>query len=172
MRYEWGRAKRALLGFAPVLLVASAAAALSHRPMAAATCGLVTFAAGATILWYGRDLKRTVLLGAVAGLVPLLLSLCSAHMGRWCNGGDWMMVCVPACVLGGLVAGLAVANVASRRRASVRFWVAASALALLTGTMGCTCAGVSGVFGLAIGYLAGIVPGLVGRAFATKRRMR
>jgi hypothetical protein len=166
LRYEWGRARRALVGFGPVLLIAVGAAALSRHPLAAAACGFVTFAAGATILWYGREAKRAVLPGVAAGFVPLALALCASHVGHGCTGDGCMMLCVPACVTGGVVAGLAVANVAGRYGAGAAFWVLASGLALLTGAMGCACAGYSGVVGLALGYGAGVVPGLLGRAFA------
>jgi len=76
-----------------------------------------------------------------------------------------MMTCVPVCSVGGLVAGLAVASIGNQRRAGVVFWLSASTLALLTGAMGCACVGYSGVAGLAVGFAAGVVPGLLRRAF-------
>ena len=123
---------------------------------------------GSAMLWYGRDPKRAVLPGVLAGLVPLGLALCSSCV-HGCAGDCCLMMCVPACAVGGLVAGLAVASVASQRKASTVFWLSASALALLTGAMGCACMGYSGVLGLAAGFTVGVVPGLLRRAFARSR---
>ncbi len=164
-RYEWARAKRAVVGFAPLLLVVAVATAVARHPSVTGAFGVAAFVAGATMLWYGRDPKRAVLPGVLAGFVPLVLVLCTSHM-RGCSGDDCMMMCVPACSVGGLVAGLAVASVGNQRRAGAVFWLSASALALLTGAMGCACVGYSGVAGLAIGFAAGVVPGLLRRAFA------
>jgi hypothetical protein len=163
-RYEWARAKRAVVGFAPLLLVVAVATAVARHPSVTGALGIAAFIAGAVMLWYGRDPKRAVLPGVLAGLVPLALALCTSHM-HGCTGDGCMMMCVPACSVGGLVAGLAVASVGNQRRAGAVFWLSASALALLTGAMGCACVGYSGIAGLAIGFTAGVVPGLLRRAF-------
>ena len=118
------------------------------------------------MLWYGRDPQRAVLPGIAAGLVPLVLALCANNMHS-CGPEVCASMCVPACTLGGVVAGLAVASVGNQRRAGVRFWLSASALALLTGSMGCACIGFAGVMGLGIGFAAGVVPGLLRRTFGT-----
>jgi hypothetical protein len=165
LRYEWARARAALMGFAPVLAIVISAALLGRHSMAAVGLGLVMFAAGAVMLWYGRELKRAVLPGVLAGLIPLALVLCANRL-HGCVGDDCMMVCVPACVAGGVLAGLVVALVARRRRAPLAFWVSASGLTLLTGAMGCACVGFAGVLGLGVGYAAGVLPGLIRRAFA------
>jgi hypothetical protein len=165
MRYEWARAKRALVGFAPLLVVVAVATAVARHPSATAAFGIAAFVGGAAMLWYGRDPKRAVLPGVLAGFVPLALALCTSHM-RDCSGDGCMMMCVPACSVGGLVAGLAVASIGNQRRAGSVFWLSASALALFTGAMGCACVGYAGVVGLAIGFAAGVAPGLLRRVFA------
>ncbi|MET0793804.1 MAG: hypothetical protein ABW061_19955 [Polyangiaceae bacterium] len=157
--------KRALIGLTPLLAIGAVATGVARHPLATAAFGAATFVAGATMLWYGRDPKRAVLPGLLAGFVPLLLVLCTSHL-HGCMGDSCMMVCVPACSAGGLVAGLAVASVGNQRNAGSAFWLSASAVALLTGSMGCGCVGYSGVAGLAIGFAAGMVPGLLRRAFA------
>ncbi len=166
-RYEWSRAKRAILGFAPILPVVLVATAIARHPSVTGAFGIGAFIAGAAMLWFGRDPKRAVLPGVLAGFVPLALVLCTSHM-HGCMGDGCMMMCVPACSVGGLVAGLAVASVGNRRRAGVVFWLSASALALLTGAMGCACVGYFGVAGLAVGFAAGVVPGLLRRAFGKR----
>jgi len=165
--YELGRLRLALLGVAPVVVVVAVAACVARRPMSTLWFGVATIAAGAAMLWYGRDPQRAVLPGIAAGLVPLALALCANNMHS-CGPDGCSSLCVPACTLGGVVAGLAVASVGNQRRAGVWFWLSASGLALLTGSMGCACIGYSGVVGLGVGFAAGVVPGLLRRAFAGK----
>lgn len=165
-RYEWARTKRALLGFAPSLVIVAVAALLGRRPGWALGFGSSMFAMGVVLLWYGRDLRRAVLPGVAAGLVPLLLALCAIRISHTCVGDHCMALCLPACIAGGFVAGLAVAGVGLALRGGAAFWTAASAMSLLTGAMGCACLGYSGVVGLALGFAVGMVPGGLRRLFA------
>jgi hypothetical protein len=166
VRYEWSRLKRAVIGFGPVSLIVVGAALLARHPMWTVSFGAALFVLGAVLLWYGRDLKRAVIPGVAAGLIPLVLALCAIRVGHACTGDGCMMLCVPACTVGGLVAGLSVAAVGLSRRARPGFWVSASGVALLTGSMGCSCVGLSGVVGLGFGFLLGAMPGLVRRMFS------
>jgi hypothetical protein len=165
--YELARLRLALLGVAPVAAVVVVAACVAHRPVSTLWFGVATIAVGAVMLWYGRDPQRAVLPGIAAGLVPLALALCTNNMHS-CGPDGCSSFCVPACTLGGVVAGLAVASVGNQRRAGVWFWLSASGLALLTGSMGCACIGYSGVVGLGVGFAAGVIPGLLRRTFAGK----
>jgi hypothetical protein len=160
--YEWSRLRQALLGFAPVLGVVAVAVALAREPSTALAFGLGVFLVGVMLLWYGRDLRRAVLPGVAAGLVPLALALCASHWHH-CDAHACTSFCVPACAAGGLLAGLGVAAVGNQRRAGAAYWLPASGLALLTGAMGCSCVGHAGIAGLAIGYGAGVVSELVRR---------
>jgi hypothetical protein len=165
-RYELARVRRALLGFAPVLVIVGGAALVAKRPTTTVAFGVAVFAVGAVLLWYGRDLRRAVLPGVAAGLVPLVITLCANHIGHACMGDACMAVCIPACAAGGVLAGLAVASIGIRRRSGAGFWIAASAVALLTGAMGCACVGYAGVGGL----VAGFGVGLAFRLAASSRR--
>jgi hypothetical protein len=140
---------------------------VTHRPTAALWFGVATILSGAVMLWYGRDPQKAVLPGVTAGLVPLAIALC-ANRVHACGPDGCSSLCVPACTFGGMVAGLAVASIGNRRKAGVWFWLSASSLAILTGAMGCACIGYSGVVGLGIGFAAGVVPGLLRRAFGGK----
>lgn len=168
VRYEVRRALHALLGVLPMLVVIGLACSVAHRPMSALVFGVATAAVGAFMLWYGRDPQRAVLPGIAAGMVPLVFALCANRIGHVCTDSSCMMMCLPACTLGGVVAGLAVASVGNQRRAGLAFWLSASGLALLTGAMGCSCIGYAGVAGLAVGYVAGLVPTLLRRLFRAK----
>ncbi|WP_394843473.1 hypothetical protein LZC95_41305 [Pendulispora brunnea] len=166
LRYEWARTWRALLGLAPIWIIIGLACAFTHRPSLAISFGLAAFVMGAVMLWYGRDVKRGVLPGLAAGMVPLLFALCANHVNHVCTGSSCMTLCMPACVVGGIVAGLAVAAIGHRRQAGAGFWLGASAMAVLVGAMGCSCIGYAGVVGVAIGYAAGIVPSLLRKMFS------
>jgi len=165
LHYEWARVKRALLGILPLVVVVCAASVLGRHHSATEAFGALAVVVGAAMFWYGRDPQRAVLPGVLAGFVPLVLALCTSHMAG-CSGDGCMTMCVPACSAGGVIAGLAVASVGNRRRAGAVFWLSASSLALLTGAMGCACVGYAGVVGLGVGFAAGVVPGLLRRAFA------
>lgn len=157
VRYELGRAARSVLGFAPALVVVLAAAGFGRRPGSAVVFGGVLFVLGAFLLWRGKTLHKAVLPGLLAGLIPLTCALV-ANRGHLCIGGHCSTWCLPACITGGVVAGLAISYLAHKRGMDWRFWAGASGISLLTGAMGCSCIGYSGVFGLAAGYLAGALP--------------
>lgn len=154
--YELARVRRAIVGVLPVLVIIACAAPFAQRLASTLGFGLATAVAGAVMLWYGRDPQRAVLPGVVAGLVPLALSL-GANFVHVCGPLGCSSLCVPACSLGGTLAGLGVARVGHRRRAGPAFWLSASGLALLTGAMGCACIGYSGLVGLGLGFGAGLV---------------
>jgi hypothetical protein len=161
--YEFSRLRYAILGVVPVGVILALAACLTHRLTATLWFGAAAILVGAVMLWYGRDPQKAVLPGVAAGLVPLVLALCASHFHA-CGATGCSSLCVPACTLGGIVAGLTIASIGNRRHTGPLFWLCASALALLTGAMGCTCIGYSGVLGLWLGFMAGLVPGLLRRA--------
>lgn len=164
LRYELSRAGRALLGFAPALLLIGVAAGLGRRPSSALFFGTLLFLSGAFLLWRGQTMHRAVLPGLATGLIPLTFAL-MANQGHACAGGHCSTWCLPACIAGGVVAGLVVSWIASRRGMDWRFWVGASAVSLLTGAMGCACIGYSGVLGLGAGFLGGALPWGLRRLF-------
>lgn len=159
-RYELGRLRRAALGALPLLPLLIGALCLTQRPSSTLGFGLAALGATLLLLWYGRGPQRAVLPGVAAGFVPLALSLC-ANQIHHCGSHGCSSFCAPACTLGGTIAGLVVMHVARRRGLGLGFLLAASAVALLTGAMGCTCVGYSGVLGLGVGYVLGLAPGLL-----------
>ncbi len=161
--YEWGRLRRALVGVVPVVIMIALTVCVGHRSTSVWTFGSLALVLGTVLLWYGREPQRALVPGVIAGFVPLTLALV-ANQFHACAAGGCSTLCVPACTLGGVVAGLAVASVGNERKSGVLFWVSASSMALLTGAMGCACMGYAGVVGLALGFGAGVVPGLLRRA--------
>jgi len=162
-KYEWHRARTALLGFAPALLVVAIACAMNKHPSTALVFGAGMFVVGVALLWYGREIRRAVLPGLAMGLFPLTLALCANHLGHACMGTHCMKLCLPACTLGGLLAGAGVSLIGLRWKQGVSFWIGASGLTFLTGAMGCSCVGYAGIAGLTLGYLLGSIPLLLRR---------
>ena len=157
VRYELARAARAIVGFTPALLLVLLAAALGRRPSSAVMFGSMLFVSGAFLLWRGQTMHRAVLPGLLAGIIPLTFAL-MANRGHACAGGHCSTWCLPACITGGVVAGLAVSWFATKRGLDWSFFAGATAVSLLTGAMGCSCIGYSGVIGLGVGFLAGALP--------------
>ena len=158
LRYEWSRARAAVLGFAPAIALVIAAACLGTSPQWALILGTLTFVFGAVLLWAGREVKRAVLPSVLAGSVPAAFALCATHVGHACLGDRCTKFCAPACALGGVLAGAAVGIVGNRRGYGIAFWTSASVLTLLTGAMGCACVGMFGVAGLILGFVLGFAP--------------
>jgi hypothetical protein len=165
--YEFARLRQAALGMVPVVVIVVLATCFTHRPMSAIVFGTVAVISGLLMLWFGREAQKAVLPGIAAGVVPLVFALCANYVHS-CGMHGCSTWCVPACALGGVVAGLAVAGMGNQRRAGPLFWVSASGLALLIGAMGCSCVGYSGVMGLALGFASGTVPVLLRRLIAKK----
>ena len=168
-KYELARARRAVLGFAPALVLVAIAALANKRPLSAVAFGAAMFVVGVGLLWYGREMRRAVLPGLAMGLLPLALALCANYVGHGCMGNHCMMLCVPACAFGGLGAGVGVSIIGMRWKQSWPFWAGTTVLTLLTGAMGCSCVGYSGVAGLAVGYSVGLLSVIVRRRLRTPR---
>jgi hypothetical protein len=156
-RYELRRLLAGVLGFAPVLAVVAVATALGRQPLPALGLGGLLFAVGVAALWRGEAFRKAVLPGVFTGFVPLALAL-GFNLTHGCDGDHCTMVCLPACSVGGLVAGLAVSTYLARRRLPWPAWGAAASMSLLTGAMGCVCVGSTGILGLAAGFALGAAP--------------
>jgi hypothetical protein len=155
--YERARLKRALLGVTPLALIVVVALCFASRPTSTMAFALAALALGIVMLWYGREPKRAFLLGAAAGIVPLVLVTMANHI-HVCGPSGCETWCFQACCTGGVSAGLLVAYRGHQSGAGVTYWLSASSLALLVGAMGCSCIGVAGLVGLVLGFGAGVIP--------------
>ena len=160
--YERARWRRAVSGAVPVVVLGALAIFFGQRPWSAAGFGVAATALAVLSLWYGREVQRAVLPAMADGILPLALALGADHWHA-CGPGGCTSLCVPACTVGGVLAGLAVAGVGLRRRAGAWYWLAASGLTVLEGAMGCSCVGGAGVLGLVAGFSVGVMPGLLRR---------
>ena len=165
-RYEIQRAMWALLGSVPLIVVVVVACCNSQRITTSAIFGSAALLVGIAMLWRGRDAQRAVLPALVAGAIPLTLALWANQAHSCCGVGsacttDMPSMCLLACSVGGVAAGLLMAAVGHRWRAGLWFWLSATAVSALVGAMGCACVGYTGLFGLAGGYSIGVLPGIL-----------
>jgi hypothetical protein len=156
--YEFGRARRAAALAVPLLALVIIAALLGATPATAVCVGLGLLASTWFFLWRGQSLGRSVLPGIVAGLIPLALAVGARAYGHVCTGSQCFSLCIPACTLGGALAGFVIAYAGRHARSRGWFFFGASVLAALVGAFGCSCVGFGGVIGLGIGLVATLVP--------------
>jgi hypothetical protein len=159
--YELGRLRSALR-LVPFLIAAGAAVIACGRPFP------LTFALLAALLplsvglaFAGGVAGRAVVPGLLAGGAALAMPLLMATVGHACFGPACMSLFLPACVVGGAVAGAVIARTAARHEQDPRFLVSALAVAGLTGALGCTISGAAGVIGMLAGVVAAGAPLLV-----------
>ncbi len=165
--YERARLRHALLAFAPVLLLVAFAVLAGSRSAVTLLVGATLFPFGVFALWYGRDAARGVLPGVLGGTVALTLALSANQMGHLCTGDACVSWCLPACVVGGVLAGTWVSFVGVKQRRGVAYWAVASGVTLLTGALGCSCVGYAGIVGLGVGFVGALLA-FLGTSFSTR----
>ena len=158
--YERGRIKWAALSVLPLLIIPCGSVAVGHRLMSSVVLGLALMVFGGVLLWRGQAFGRGLTTGLKAGLVPLALSHGANLYGHVCTASGCASLCVPACVLGGAIAGALVAWTASRSVAPLQVLGSGAVTACLMGAFGCACVGFGGVAGMVLG---------TGAALATTR---
>ena len=159
--YEMGRLRHAAR-LAPFVVVAGGAALACGRPLlptAVLTCVLLPLCVG--VSFAGGPAGRGVVPGLLAGAAALAMPLLISTVGHACFGDACMRLCLPACVVGGGIAGGVIAKLAVRHERDPRFLGAALAVTALTGALGCTVSGAFGVLGMLAGVLAAGAPLLV-----------
>ncbi|MBK7859742.1 MAG: hypothetical protein IPJ65_14200 [Archangiaceae bacterium] len=154
--YERGRARWALLSALPLAVIPLGSYAVGHRLAPSVGLGLALLGLGAALLWRGKGLGRGLAVGVKAGLVPLVLAHGANLYGHLCTANGCTSLCVPACLLGGAVAGFIIA--VSAARAAERWHVSGSAAvtASVIGAFGCSCVGAGGIAGLVLGIAASL----------------
>lgn len=156
--YELGRARHAAVLAVPLVALSIVAACLGARPVTAGVVGVALLTATWFFLWRGQTLGRSVFPGILAGLVPLALAVGARSYGHVCTGSQCVSLCIPACTVGGVLAGFLIARAGRHAASRGRFVLGASALAVLVGSLGCSCVGYGGVAGLGVGLLVTLLP--------------
>jgi hypothetical protein len=158
--YELGRALLGVRRAAVVLPMAALSLWMCGRP--SETCILAGVLALLVIAleWRGQDYGRGARLGLLAGLPALVLPVAAEAAGQACDRSFCSFY--PAlCAVGGVLGGSWLVLRGVRADVSTRGLLAAGAVAIVAGSLGCLIAGVVGVGGLLVGLLAGAAPALV-----------
>ena len=148
--YESARRKRATMLSVPVMVVAALGAVVAPKHLLGAMVGVVFIAAAWLCFVIGRVAERALFPGVVAGLIPLVAAQATRVIGHGCTGSACISLCLPACTVGGVAAGLVLAW-AGRRQSSPLFFAIGGFFSILVGAFGCSCVGYSGVIGLIAG---------------------
>lgn len=152
--YEIGRIQAAARGvwlLAPMTLLACLRCG---QPALSLTTGALLFAAVFGLLWRGRAWSAAVTPGLLAGAVPFLLPLLVGYTGHVCVGGVCFALCMPPCLIGGLVAGFVLGLRAARMdEGRGAFLLAGCLVAALEGALGCAPAGIGSLLGMAAGVV-------------------
>ncbi len=156
--YERARWMRASVGVLPLALFATVAICCGTNASFGVAAGALLVAGSGVALWRGETFGRSVLPGFALGVIPFALALAARATGHICTGSACVSWCIPACTAGGLLAGVGLFAVGRRSKHPWIFWGVGASLALLTGSLGCSCVGAGGVVGLAVGLGVSLVP--------------
>ncbi len=154
--YERNRLRNAIVLALPVLLFPMLGCCLGTAAQTACVVGALLVIAGTWALWRGQAAGRAWWPGLLAGMVPLALALAARSYGHVCLRGSCTSLCVPACALGGVVAGLGVAYAARKNRAPATYAVTGALAAMLVGCLGCSCVGFAGMASLVAGLVVSL----------------
>jgi hypothetical protein len=152
--YERGRRRWAAWTAAPLLVLPLISYAVGHRLGSSLAIGALLLGCAALLLWRGGELAQGLSAGVRAGLVPLVLAHGANLYGHICTPAGCTSLCVPACALGGIAAGLLVARAAARSSHQTRVLASGAAVAVMVGALGCACIGFSGMAGMVAGTVA------------------
>ncbi len=159
--YELARL-RVALRVAPFVLAAAGAAVACGRPLAlSCALGGAAVALAVGLGFAGGGAGRAVLPGLAGGGAALAMPLLVHTLGFACMGPACMALGVPACVLGGVVAGVLIGTRARFEEHEAAFFLPALLLAGLTGALGCSMAGAAGVLGMLVGAVLAGTPVLL-----------
>lgn len=159
--YELARLRDALVGGLPLAVLAGVAVWLGPQRWFVGAVGVALVVAVVGYFWHGLGAAKAVLPGVGAGLVPLVLTHVANGFGPGCTAHGCGTYCMEACIAGGGLASLALLRFAHRAEHPPSAWGYGASLAWLTGALGCSCVGYTGVLALG-GVLVGLsLPSLV-----------
>jgi hypothetical protein len=157
--YELGRAGLAAKSAAAALVVGLAGVGLGRPLGFSAALSAILFAVVGLTVFRGGAAGRAVWPALAAGAGATFLPLAIRTAGCTLFGPECMRLCLPGCVVGGCVMGVALALTARHEESAPReFLIAGTAIAALAASIGCSLAGASGIIGMGIGTVAAGAP--------------
>ncbi len=161
--YELGRLRAAVRRALLLLPILGTAVLCRGDAAGSVPSGVCLIAVVTFCLWRGREYRRGVRPGLLAGFAPLLLPILAQASGHICVAGRCLLfpaVCGAGGVIGGVALGLLAPRPAEGR--GVPF-VTASLIAGIAGSVGCVVFGLVGLAGMTLGLVLGTAPILVAR---------
>lgn len=168
LAYERSRLMLGLRAALPVVPMVALSCLVCEKPSLALGAGALLFVFAIGLRARGQAYGRALMPGLLAGSAPLILPLVLRASGHCCIGGACWSLCMLGCTLGGLLAGVAIGVMAAGEREDRgAFLLSATAVAGLSGVLGCAMAGASGIAGMAIAIAVTSLPtALLARARA------
>jgi hypothetical protein len=157
-----GRLREAQSAMALAALLVAAAVLLSGEPAMSFASGALLLVLTGAFAFLGREAGRAVVPAMVLGALPLSCALLAPHLGHVCTGSGCVSLCAPLCASGGSVSGILLARFARAQPHPARTWLFGGSVALAAGAVGCVCAGLPSLLGMAAGLtLPSVVAALV-----------
>jgi hypothetical protein len=146
-----GRLREALGGAGLAGLLVVVALLLAEAPSRAALLGLPLVLASAAFAYVGREAARALWPALLLGTLPLGCALAAPHLGHLCTGSGCVSLCLPLCTAGGLAAGVLLSRFALAQARPWRVWWFGAVVTVGAGALGCACAVLPSVVGMALG---------------------
>jgi hypothetical protein len=154
-----GRARSAAWTALCTLPLAACALLACGGPVPTLLLGAALYLLSAGLFFRGQVYGAAVGPGLAAGAAPMLAPLLLRGSGHCCVDGVCWSACMIACVGGGVFGGVLVGWFTAKRPGQpAAFWIAAAAVAALTGTLGCATAGLAGVLGMVAALVVSSAP--------------
>jgi hypothetical protein len=154
--YERGRVRWAAASALPMAVIPIASFAVGQRWLSSVALGVVLLALSTFLLWRGQSAAQGLTAGLKAGLVPLVLAHGANLYGHICTSSGCTSLCVPACALGGVMAGAIIGFTARKSRAPLQVFGWGAVTSCLVGAFGCACVGSGGIVGMVLGTAAAL----------------
>jgi hypothetical protein len=150
--YERGRIAKGVRTAAFVLPLLFVSFGWCGKPSTSCAIALVLAVLTTVLVWRGGVVARAVGPGFVAGIAPLMIPV--AMCPSCSTSGMPAASSLLACAAGGALSGAAVVYFATRERQErATFVLAAGAVAVLAGSLGCVIVGLTGILAMMVGLI-------------------
>ena len=151
--FRRGRLRLATVDAAASLLLLVPALLWADGSLRTLILGVIVLSSVALFSYRGGPAGKSALSAVMLGSLPIVLALSSLSLHQACSHHGCSSYCVPACALGGVIAGVIAGRVGARSPRPFLSIVSLLWLIGLTGSIGCSCVGKSGMLALALSLI-------------------